>query len=263
MRILFCIDTDKNLENLGSRLSKVLNLFNEELYYVDVMHVYRKPEADAPHMPATMLDIQNDEEKQRMRFLSQCQHRISNVLEKKLKKAALVNSHLLQGKFMKQFKDHVKYNKYEMIVLLPGKKDPLELLLMGRNVTKIVSKIGVPILVLPKDEVFEHRTTKFIGMLEKPKKQRKKFQKHQVIRQIKEDGLNYLHICPLAKKEYKHVDVLNHSNRIKAFNKFHNERKHNHIYIMNHKPKKGLAKWRNSSFTKAILTKNDSSIMVI
>lgn len=263
MRILFCVDTDKNLENIGYRLSKVLNLFNEELYYVDVLHVYRKPEADAPHMPATILDIQKDEEMLKIKFLADCQHRISDVLEKKLKKAALVNSHLLQGKFMKKFKEHVRYNKYELVVLLPGKKDSLELLLMGRHVTKIVSKIGIPILVLPKDEVFEKRKTKFIGMLEKPKKQRKLFRKNKIIRQIKEEALKYLHICPLHDRDYKHVDVLNHSDRIKAFNEFHTERKFNHIYIMNHKPKKGLAKWRKSSFTKAILTKNDSSIMVI
>jgi hypothetical protein len=58
MRILFCVDTDQYLDTIGYRLSKVLNLFRDELYYVDVLHVYQKPKADAPHMPATMLDIQ-------------------------------------------------------------------------------------------------------------------------------------------------------------------------------------------------------------
>jgi hypothetical protein len=58
MRILFCVDTDQYLDTIGYRLSKVLNLFRDELYYVDVLHVYQKPKADAPHMPTTMLDIQ-------------------------------------------------------------------------------------------------------------------------------------------------------------------------------------------------------------
>lgn len=263
MRILFCVDTDKNLDNLGKRLSKVLNLFNEELYYVDVFHVYRKPQADAPHLPTLMTEIQEDEERLRMNFLSDCQHIISNVLEKKLKKAALVNSHLEQGNFMKKFKEQIKFHKYELIVLLPGQKDPLQLLLMGRHVTKLVSKIGIPMLILPKDEVFEKRKTKFIGMLEKPKKQRKKFKKNKVIRQIKEDALRFIHICKHSDAVYEHVDILNHKNRITAFEEFHTNRRANHIYILNHKPEKGFAKWKKSSFTKAILAKNDSSILVI
>jgi len=263
MRILFCIDTDKNLKHLGKRLSKVLNLFNEELYYVDVFHVYKKPQADAPHMPATMIDIQKDEERIRMNFLADCQHVISDVLEKKLKKAALVNSHLVQGNFMKKFKEQIKFHKYELVVLLPGQKDPLQLLLMGRHVTKLVSKIGIPMLILPKDEVFSKRKTLFIGMLEKPKKQQKKFRKNKVIRQIKEDTLRFIHICKYRDVVYENVDILNHKNRISAFEDFHTNRSANHIYILNHKPEKGFAKWKKSSFTKAILAKNDSSILVI
>ena len=263
MRILFCVDTDQYLETLGSRLSKVLNLFTDEIYYLDVLHVYQKPKADAPHMPATMLDIQKDEEILRMQFLADCQHKISNVLEKKLKKAALVNSHLIQGKFFKELKDHVKYHKYDLIVLLPGKKDAVQLLLKGRNVMKIVSNIDVPILILPKESAFEFRQTVFIGMLEKPKKQLKKFKKNRVLRQVKEASLKYLHICD-DHSDYEEIEVLNHSSRVTAFKKFHEQRKSNYIYIMNHKAqKKSMRKWRKSSFTKTILAKSNASVMVI
>jgi len=135
--------------------------------------------------------------------------------------------------------------------------------LMGRHVTKLVSKIGIPMLILPKDEVFSKRKTQFIGMLEKPKKQRKKFRKNKVIRQIKDEALRFIHICKHADAMYDHVDILNHKNRITAFEEFHANRSANHIYILNHKPEKGFAKWKKSSFTKAILAKNDSSILVI
>lgn len=263
MRILFCLDTDKNLTTLGARLSKVLNLFNEDLYYIDVLHIYEKPKADAPHMPATMLDIQKDEEKTRMKFIAKCQGIVQEILEKKLKKAALVNSHLIQGKFFKKLQEHVRYHKYELIVLLPGKKPPVELFLKGRNVNKIISKLDIPILVLPKQSSFEFRKTKFIGMLEKPKKQHKLFKKNRILRQIKPDLLNYLHICSTGMKEYEDVHILNHSDRIMAFEDFHNDRRSNHIYVLNHKPKKGVAKWRKSSFTKTVLTKSDAAIMVI
>lgn len=263
MRILFCVDTDHYLDTIGYRLSKVLNLFRDELYYVDVLHVYQKPKADAPHMPATMIDIQKDEEMKRMRFLADCESRIAEVLDKKLKKAALVNTHLIQGKFYKEFKEHIKYHKYDLIVLLPGKKDALELLLKGRNVLKIISNVDIPILVLPKNSAFEFRRTQFLGMLEKPKKQLKKFKKNGVLRQIKENSLKYLHICEAGKIQDEEIKVVKHQSRVAAFENFHEKRKTNYIYVLNHKPEKGLKKWKKSSFTKTVLAKSDASIMVI
>ncbi len=263
MRILFCVDTDQYLDTLGYRLSKVLNLFRDELYYVDVLHVYQKPKADAPHMPATMIDIQNDEEMRRMRFLADCESRIADVLDKKLKKAALVNTHLIEGKFYKEFKEHIRFHKYDLIVLLPGKKDGLELLLKGRNVLKIISNVDTPILVLPKHSAFEFRKTTFLGMLEKPKKQLKKFKKNKVLRQIKENSLQYLHICDSGEFQDDDIKVVNHTSRVTAFENFHEKRKTNYIYVLNHKAEKGFKKWKKSSFTKTVLVKSDASIMVI
>lgn len=263
MRLLFCVDTDKNLDTISKRLSKVLNLFNENLFYIDILHVYRKPEADAPHLPSMMLDIQKDEELLRIQFLADCQKKVTDLLQKKLKKASLINSHLKKGKFFSSLKDHLRFHKYEMIVLLPGKKDPLELLLMGRNVTKILSKIEIPLLILPKTEEFSFRNTSLIGMLENPGKQLKKFKHTQVIRQVHDDALHYLHIDKEGKKQKDDVEVIVHKNKIKAFNDYHNTRRKNHIYILDHNRKEWRGKWKKSSFTKAIISKTDASIMVI
>jgi hypothetical protein len=198
-----------------------------------------------------------------MRFLADCESIITNVLDKKLKKAALVNTHLIQGKFYKEFKDHIKYHKYDLIVLLPGKKDGLELLLKGRNVLKIISNVDIPILVLPKNSAFEFRKTTFLGMLEKPKKQLKKFRKNLVIRQVKEDSLEYLHICSSGEFKDDEIKVIHHTSKVSAFENFHKKRKTNYIYVLNHNPEKGFKKWKKSSFTKTVLAKSDASIMVI
>ncbi len=263
MRLLFCVDTDKNLDTISRRLSKVLNLFREDLFYIDILHVYQKPEADAPHMPATMLKIQKDEERLRMTFLADCQRRVTDLLQKKLKKASLINSHLKRGKFFSCLKDHIKFHKYDMLVLLPGKKDPLQLLLMGRNVTRILSNVKVPLLILPKSEEFTYRNTSLVAMLEKPKKHKKKFENTQVIRQVYDGSLQYLHIDKEGKAQDDDVEVIVHKNKIKAFNDYHLNRKKNHIYILNHNRKEGLAKWKKSSFTRAVISKTDASIMVI
>jgi len=240
-----------------------MNLFTEELYYIDILHVYQKPKADAPHMPTTITDIQKNEEMRRMRFVADCDKRISDVLDKKLNKAALVNTHLIQGSFYKELKEHIRFHKYDLMVLLPGKKDGLELLLNGRNVLKIISNINIPILVLPKYSAFEFTKTVFVGMLENPKNQLKKFRKNKVLRQIAEKSIKYLHISKTGVNEEKDIKVLNNSSRISAFEKFHEERKTNYIYVLNHNPEKGFRKWKKSSFTKTVLAKSDASIMVI
>jgi len=263
MRILFCVDTDKKLKKITRRLSKVLNLLNEELYYVDICHIYVKPQADAPHLPATMMEIQQDEERLRMKFLSKCQQRITTLLDKKLKKTAIINSHLIQGNFITKITEIVRLNRYELIVLLPGDKDPLQLLLMGRNVTKIISKVKVPILILPKKEAFRFKKTSFIGMIENPNKDHGLFQKFRVIRSIKEKCIKYLHISVDKGGKYPNIKTIVHKNKIGGFNRFHNKRKRNYIYILNHRRQRGLDRWRKSSFTRSILSKNDASIMVI
>jgi len=263
MRLLFCVDTDKNLDTISKRLSNVLNLFSEDLFYIDILHVYQKPEADAPHLPSMVSAIQKDEEMLRIQFLADCQKKVTDLLQKKLKKASLINSHLKKGKFFSSLKDHLRFHKYEMIVLLPGKKDPLQLMLMGRNVTKILSKIEIPLLILPKTEEFSFRNTSMIAMLQKPNKQMKKFQNTQVIRQVHDDALHYLHIDKEGKAQNEAVEVIVHKNKIKAFNEYHKNRQKNHIYILNHNRKEWLDKWKKSSFTKAILSKTDTSIMVI
>lgn len=263
MKILFAVDTDKNIGHLTSRLSKILNLFEEELFFIDILHVYHKPEADAPHLPHTMQQIWEDEQKVRMLFLHECVKKIDKLLTKQLHKSALVNSFLVEGKFLKKFKAHVSRNKYDLIVLLPGKKDSMELFLLGRNINKIVSKIDIPILVLPKEKNFKHKSTSFIGMLEGCKKDYKYFKKINVIKKIKKDSLKYLHIGKEPDKDLENLEIVSSTDRLKGFENYHANRRQNHIYIMNHRPRKGMEKWLNSSFTRNLLSKNDTLIMII
>lgn len=263
MRILLAVDTDRNIGHLTSRLSKILNLFEDDLFYLDIIHIYRKPEADAPHLPNLMQDIWEDEEKVKVSFLKNCQAKVEKLMTKQLHKSALVNSYLIKGMFYKEFKKHLKNYKYDLVVLLPGKKDNLELLLMGRNINKIISKIDTPILILPKEKSFKHKSTVFVGMLEKCKKDYNYFKKVKVIKKIKDDSLKYLHIGKSPDKDLKNLEIASYGNRTEGFEHYHKNRRHNHIYVMNHKPRKGVEKWMKSSFTKNLLSKNDTLLMVI
>jgi len=263
MRILLAVDTDRNIGHLSSRLSKILNLFDENLFYIDILHIYKKPQADAPHLPNLMQDIWEDEEKVKISFLKNCQDKIEKLLTKQLHKSALVNSYLIKGEFYKELKKHLKNYKYELIVMLPGKKDNLELFLMGRNINKIISKVDTPILVLPKEKNFKHKGTCFIGMLESCKKDHSYFKKVKVIKKIKKDSLKYLHIGKSPDKDLKNLEIASYANKTEGFEHYHKNRRNNHIYVMNHKPRKGIKKWLNSSFTKTLLSKNDTLLMVI
>lgn len=263
MRILLAVDTDRNIGHLSSRLTKILNLFKDDLFYLDIVHIYRKPEADAPHLPNLMQDIWEDEEKVKMSFLKNCQSKVEKLMTKQLHKSALVNSFLLKGPFYKEFKKHIKNYKYDLIVLLPGKKDNLELFLMGRNINRIIAKVDIPILILPKEKSFKHKSTCFIGMLESCKKDHNYFKKVKVIKKLNKDALKYLHIGKSPDKDLENLEIASYKDKTQGFEHYHKNRSQNHIYVMNHKPRKGVKRWLNSSFTKNLLSKNDTLLMVI
>lgn len=263
MKILLSIDTDKNINCLGERLSKVLNLFDEDLYYIDIFHAYEKPQADAPHLPFTMTEIVKDERRKKIKFIADCQHLIGHLLEEKLHKSALVNSYLKEGKFVKEFNAQTREIEYDLIVLLPDKKDRLDTFLQGRNVTKIVDKHNAPILVLPKFEMMPKEETNFIAMIEDSKKSFKKMKKINVIKKIKPDYLKYYHISKYEEKEKEGIQIIQSKDIMSGFENLHNQRKANHIYIVKHKRKKGMSKFIQASFTKGVLRKSDASLMIL
>lgn len=264
MKILLSIDTDKNINALGDRLSKILNLFDEDVYYVDVFHAYEKPKADAPHLPYTMTEIIKEEQKLKMRFIADCQHLIDNLLEEKLHKTALVNSYLKEGKYFKEFQAQMREEDYDLIVLLPDKKDKLETFFQGRNITKIIEKHRAPILVLPKTTMIPMEDTNFIAMVDDTKKATKKVQKQKVIQKIRPGHLKFYHICDVEKEASSdEVNIVQNKNVMQGFAEIHNNRKANHIYIVRHKRKKGMQKFMKSSFTKGILKSNDASMMIL
>lgn len=263
MRILLAVDTDRNIGHLTSRLTKILNLFDEDLFYIDILHIYKKPQADAPHLPNIMQEIWEDEEKVKISFLKNCQTKIEKLLTKQLHKSALVNSYLLKGIFFSEFKKHLKNHKYELIVLLPGKKDNLQLLLMGRNINKLIAKVDTPILILPKEKSFKHKSSCFIGMLENIKKDHSYFKKVKAIKKLKKESIKYLHIGKSPDKDLENLEIASYADKTKGFELYHGNRRQNHIYIMNHKPRKGMEKWLKSSFTRNLLSKNDTLLMII
>lgn len=263
MKILLSIDTDKNINCLGERLSKVLNIFDEDLYYIDILHAYQKPQADAPHLPFTMTEIIKDERKQKIKFIADCQHLIGELLEDKLHKSALVNSYLKEGKFFKEFQNQINETEYDLIVLLPDKKDKLDTFLQGRNITKIIAKHNAPILVLPKLEKMPMDDTNFIAMIEDSKKAFKKMKKLNVIKQIKPDCLKYYHISKYKEEENEGIQIIQSKDIMSGFENLHNKRKANHIYIVKHKRKQGINKFLQSSFTKSVLNKTDASLMIL
>lgn len=263
MRILLSIDTDKNIKGLSSRLAKILNMFDEGIFYVDLLHVYRKPEADAPHLPQTMTEIVDDERKVRMNFMSNCQHIVDKLLHNKLHKSALVNSYLKEGKYVPEVVDHLRFHKYDFIVLLPGEKSNLSLLMKRCNVNKLMKKTDIPMLILPKEKAFEFKSTAFVAMLENIKKDQKDVSKYKFFKKLHNGGMKYLHIGKREEGTEENLFVFEADDRVEGYKAYHNDRDKNHIYILNHKRKKGMKRILNSSFTQAVLARQDASLMIL
>lgn len=263
MRLLLCVDTEKNIDHLSKRLSRILNMLDEDLYYIDLLHVYAKPQADAPHLPYTVSAIQQDEQRVRVKFMAQLQQQVDELLSDKLHKTALVNSFLVVGNFFQEFKTQLSKHPYDLIVLFPDKKDSLDLFFNGANVAKITEHADVPVLVLPKNDMCLFDDLDLVALVDEDyKAEIEKISGLGFTKKLKEGELSFVHISK-EPKEIEHVINIVGEDKFGIFHNFHISRKKDHVYILNHKRKKGIRKLLAGSFTKAIFAEHDCSIMII
>jgi len=263
MRLLLCVDTEKNIDHLSKRLSRILNMLEEDLYYIDLLHVYAKPQADAPHLPYTVSAIQEDEQRVRVQFMAKIQNQIDELLSDKLHKTALVNSFLVVGNFYQEFKMQLSKYQYDLIVLIPDKKDTLDLFFNGANVTKITEYSDVPVLVLPKNDMCLYDDLDLVALVDEDYKDEiERINNLGITKKLKEGELSFVHISK-EPKEIEQVINLTGADKFSIFHNYHISRKRDHVYILNHKRKKGLRKLLEGSFTKAIFSEHDCSIMII
>jgi len=264
MRILLSIDTDKSLNKLSRRVLSVYNSFNKTAMFIDIFHVYEKPSAKGGHVPNTMARVIQREHEKKIDFLANCERKLEIVIKELSNKKTLVNSYLETGDYVKKLNEQVARYKYDLLILLPGNKDSLELLLNGRNTQKVFSKIDVPILLLPKNKKIKFAETKFVWCLEKPDAKITDKKSKYFLNLLEPSQIEYLHFCKTTPTGTKgKVKIIQSDDPLKSLKKYDKETPGNHIYIMNPKKRTGLKKYFEKSFTKGILKDPQFSFLLI
>ncbi len=264
MRILLSIDTDKSLKRLSRRVLSVYNSFNKSAMFVDLFHVYEKPMVKGGHVPNTMARVVQREHEKKIDFLANCERKLEIVIKELSNKKTLVNSYLEIGDYVKKLKEQVNRYQYDLVILLPGSKDSLELMLNGRNTQKVFAKIDVPILVLPKNKKIKYAETKFVWCLDKPELKALDKKSKYFLNLLEPGQVEYLHLCkdtPSGKKG--NVRIIQTEDPVKSLKKYDKETPENHIYIMNPQKRTGLKRYFEKSFTKAILKDPQFSFLLI
>ncbi len=264
MRILLSIDTDKSLKRLSRRVLSVYNSFNKSAMFVDIFHVYEKPSAKGGHVPNTMARVIQREHEKKIDFLANCERKLEIVIKELSNKKTLVNSYLEIGDYVKKLKEQVARYQYDLIILLPGTKDSLELLLNGRNTQKVFSKIDVPILVLPKNKKIKFAETKFVWCLDSPDAKITDKKSKYFLSLLNPDQLEYLHLSKTLESGQKgKLKIIQTDDQVKSLKKYDKSTPENHIYIMNPKKRTGLKRYFEKSFTKAILKDPQFSFLLV
>jgi len=264
MRILLSIETDKSLKKLSRRVLSVYNSFNKSAMFVDLFHVYEKPTAKGGHVPNTMARVVQKEHERKIDFLANCERKLEIVIKELSNKKTLVNSYLEIGDYVKKLKEQVARYQYDLIILLPGNKDSLELMLNGRNTQRVFSKIDVPILVLPKNNKIKYQGTKFIWCLDKPEVKGFDKKSKYFLSLLEPAQVEYLHLSKTTPSGTKgNVKIIQTDDPHKSLKKYDKETPENHIYVMNPTKRTGLKKYFEKSFTKEILKDPQFSFLLV
>jgi len=264
MRILLSIETDKSLNRLSRRVLSVYNSFNKSAMFIDLFHVYEKPTAKGGHVPNTMARVVQREHEKKIDFLANCERKLEIVIKEMSNKKTLVNSYLEIGTYIKKLKEQVARYQYDLLILLPGSKDSLELLLNGRNTQKVFAKIDVPILVLPKNKKIKFEETKFIWCLEDPDAKSLDKKSKYFISLLEPGQVEYLHLCKTTPSGVKgDVKIMQTDDPLKSLKKYDKQTPENHIYVMNPKKRTGLKRYFEKSFTKDLLKDPQFSFLLV
>jgi len=254
MRILLSIDTKKKLSTLAKRMLSVMNAFQDRTLFIDIFHAYDLPNVKGGHVPNSLQYAIDDEKAQKIDFLAECEASIEEAIKESSNKKILVNSYLEEGSYLSKIVEQNKRYKYDLVILLPGSKDSMELLLNGSNTQKVFSKINTPILVLPKNNKMRRKDTKFIWCLDSPKMGSLTTKNRNFTKLIDLEHLEYVHF---AKKEIpknsSKVKVIQSPNPLKGLKNFDKKKDANYIYILNPKKRVGIKKYIEKSFTKGLL----------
>jgi len=261
MRILVSLENEQNLDKLIIKLCNFLSIIEDDKVFVDILHVFKDAKGHIPNNLDSKIDeINLDTFNMKVKLISDCENQIEHFLQNKLKKKALVNSHLLKGNYKERLEKHIKFHNYDLLILNPGKKRDFDLILKGRNTHWIIDNLEVPVLVLPhylkSQEDCPYEITCFVD----DAKSFRNISNAQLIKKIKNQNVRFMHFG--KHKISDEVEIVFSSNILKSLSNHTTSCDNNHVFVVNHKNKGKFLKFLDKGFTKNLINSLENPLLI-
>jgi len=252
MKVLISVENDQNLDALKNKICALISSLNQDELYIDIFHEHPEPEIRRVGDDMELVDrIFKDEVDAKIRMISKCENEIESFIQDKLNINTLVNSFVLKGDYKEKLKDHIIFQKYDLLVLNPNKKSDYKVILNGRNTHWVIDNLEIPVLILPSYNEYEFNgqsdVTCFVDSLESFNS----IQKSNVLNMFKKDIVSYLHFG--KNSFHDSVKVIHSSNPLEAMAEYTTDDEQLNIYTLHHKNKGDFLNLLDKSFTKKII----------
>jgi len=262
MRILVSIESRDCLNSLQGNLAAFISTLEEqEEINIDVLHVYNPVKVtDSLDLKDKLEEINKDERKSKVKFISECENSLESYLQNELGKTSLVNSFLLEGDYREKIKHHITFHSYSLLVLVPREKINFGEILAGRNTHWVIDNLEVPVLLLPTqlelDKSMPPSITCFID--EKPTFEN--LQRSELLQAANADNKKFIHYG--RHKICEGVTTINSDNINQSLKELTGNKKSNQIYVLVHKNKGDFLNFLNKSFTKTVISNLENPLLI-
>jgi len=260
MRILLSIENEEKLDNLKSNLCGLLKMIDDKEVLIDVFHVHDEPEIKRAKGHEELVgDILKREHKAKLRMIAHCENEIEAHLNEHLDIGVLVNSHMITGDFRDKLKEHIKFHKYDLLILNPSKKTNFELIMKGRHTHWIIDNLEIPILILPVNLTFDCNDQSHVTSFVESVSSFEKLNNSELFQLFKKDTIEYIHFG--RESIHDDVNLVNCSDPIKSIDSYLSAHSNN-LYVIQHFNKGDYLNFLDKSFTKAVIKNMVNPLLV-
>jgi len=253
MRILISVENDQNLVALKNKICALISSLNDSEIYIDIFHVH--PEPKYQRVGDKNRDVVDQIYKEafsaKLKMISHCENEIERFVQDKLELHALVNSFVLKGDFKKKLKDHIIFQRYDLLIVNPSKKKDYDVILKGRNTHWVIDNLEIPVLILPSYLAYDYTgpsdVTCFVDSLDSFNS----IKQANVLTLFKPEIVNYIHFG--REEIHEDVTLIHSANPLKSIREFTQDSQHLNIYTLHHKTHGDFLNLLEKSFTKHVI----------
>ncbi len=262
MRILLSLESEDSITDLCGNLCNLLRIVEDHGVYIDIVHVY-EPISTKKHRAKEeeLIEIKRNEHKLKVKTLAAWENHIESYLQDKLDKTALVNSFLFEGDYKERLLRHITFQRYDLLVLNPGKKKNMEVILQGRNTYWIIDNLEIPVLILPSylNDHAIHPNFEIICFVDELATY-SNMSKSDLLGNFFQTKIQYVHFG--REQFHENVEVINSSDPLRSIAEKTKSSDVTQVFALHHKNKGNFLNFLDKSFTKNIIKTLDNPLLI-